>query len=272
MLLVRKPKDPKAFSGVVMFETMHAAGATPMWGNGRNLLGEGHGYAMVVSQKHSLDTHVKPSDPERYASLGIAVPQESIPTSEAAAAAAPVDMPAEMRRQMSVLEAQSASSNAIMSHAGALLKSNLPSGPFAGMGVTHIVMGGASQTGGTTLGYIRNAHASARLADGAPVFDGFMPMAAGGTEPIPPCDVPVIHALGEGDMMGGRPLGYRRPDADGSDDFYRLYELTAVSHVPTRGIEGPGADLPAPRRRRLARRRPQPDPEPDALHDGACTT
>jgi hypothetical protein len=35
--------------------------------------------------------------------------------------------------------------------------------------------------------------------------------------------------------MGGRPLGYRRPDGDEPNDRYRLYEVVAASHVPTRG-------------------------------------
>lgn len=32
-LLVRKPSDPDRFSGLVAVETIHAAGAVPLWGN-----------------------------------------------------------------------------------------------------------------------------------------------------------------------------------------------------------------------------------------------
>jgi hypothetical protein len=61
---------------------------------------------------------------------------------------------------------------------------------------------------------------------------------------VPGVDAAVIHALGEGDMMGGRPLGYRRPDSDAPDDRYRLYEIVAASHVPTRGYASPGEIFP----------------------------
>jgi hypothetical protein len=105
-------------------------------------------------------------------------------------------------------------------------------------------MGGSSQTGGTTLGYIRDAHAGARMPDRSPVYDGYYPSLAGGAEPLPGVDAAVMHALGEGDMMGGRPLGYRRPDADAPDDRYRLYEIVAASHVPTRGYDSPGEIFP----------------------------
>lgn len=224
-LLVRKPRDPGAFSGVVLVETMHAAGATPLWGITREFLAHGHGYAMVVSQKVALDTHVQPSDLARYESLEIPTLGERSP-----AGASPAVIMRETQRQGPV-------SHAILSQAGVLLKGNAPGGPFAGMAVERLVLGGSSQTGMTTAQFAREAHADARLPDGSPVFDGYFPMEFGGAEPIGPCDVPVIHALGEADIMGGRPLGYRRPDSDDPTDQFRLYEFTGVSHVPTRGVK-----------------------------------
>jgi hypothetical protein len=114
-------------------------------------------------------------------------------------------------------------SNAILSQVGALLKSDPPVGPFGSVRVTHLIMGGSSQTGGTTLGFIRVAHAGARMPDGRAA---------------------VVHALGEGDIMGGRPLGYRRPDGDEPNDRYRLYEIVAASHVPTRAYESAAEIFP----------------------------
>jgi hypothetical protein len=142
------------------------------------------------------------------------------------------------------LERMAPISNSILSQVGALLKREPPAGPFGDMRVTHLIMGGSSQTGGTTLAYIRNAHAEARLAGGAPIFDGYYPSLAGGTEPVSGGDAAVVHALGEGDIMGGRPLGYRRPDADEPDDRYRLFEVVAASHVPTRGYESAAEIFP----------------------------
>jgi hypothetical protein len=74
------------------------------------------------------------------------------------------------------------------------------------------------------------------MPDGSAVYDGYFPALAGGTEPVGRRDARVIHALGEGDIMGGRPLGYRRADSDDPGDPFRLYELVGVSHVPTRGV------------------------------------
>lgn len=229
-LLVRKPKDPDAFSGVVILETLHAAGAVPMVAHHLALVAEGHGYAMVASQKAALESHVKPFDPTRYASLDIPAP------ATAGEGRAAVSESTPMAAHLRELELQEPTSNAILSQVGALLKANPADGPFAGMDVRYLVMGGSSQTGGTTLRYIRDAHASARQPDGSPIYDGYFPALAGGNEPVAPRDVPVIHALGEGDMMGGRPLGYRRANSDDPGDRFRLYEFVGVSHVPTRGV------------------------------------
>lgn len=231
-LLVRKPKDPARFSGVVIVETLHAAGAVPMSAHHMALVSEGHGYAMVASQKAALDTHIKASNPNRYGSLEIPAPDAPLRGAETSA-----DDANPMAAQLRELARQEPVSNAILSQVGALLKANDRGGPFAGMTVRHLVMGGSSQTGGTTLRYIRDAHEGARQSDGSPIYDGYFPALAGGTEPVGRRDVPVIHALGEGDMMGGRPLGYRRDNSDEPDDRFRLYEFVGVSHVPTRGVK-----------------------------------
>jgi hypothetical protein len=237
-LLVRKPQRPSAFSGVVIVETLHAAGAVPMAAHHMALVSEGHGYAMVASQKAALDTHVKPSDATRYASLDVPSAQSADGGEQTGDSANP------MAAHLLELERQEPVSNAILSQVGALLKDNAPNGPFAGMEVLYLVMGGSSQTGATTLRFIRDAHATARRADGSAIYDGYFPALAGGMEPVGRCGVPVIHALGEGDMMGGRPLGYRRENSDDPGDRFRLYEFVGVSHVPTRGVKSAAEIFP----------------------------
>jgi hypothetical protein len=194
----------------------------------------------VASQKVALDQHVKPSNESRYASLDIPDPSGAATGPGMSVGATAESMAAHMRD----LERMAPISNAILSQVGALLKSDPPAGPLGDLKATHLVMGGSSQTGGTTLGYIRNAHAGARLADGSPIYDGYYPTLSGGTEPVSAGDAAVIHALGEGDIMGGRPLGYRRPDGDAPDDRFRLYEIVAASHVPTRGYESAAEIFP----------------------------
>jgi hypothetical protein len=230
-LLIRRPGDPTAFSGVVLLETVHAAGAVPFSAHHIALAREGHGYAMVASQKVALDQHVKPSNPDRYASLDVPDPSGTTAGPGMTKGATAESMAAHMRD----LERMAPVSNEIMSQVGAVLKSDPPAGPFGDGRVTHLIMGGSSQTGGTTLGYVRAAHAGARMPGGGPIFDGYFPSLAGGTEPVSGGDAAVVHALGEGDIMGGRPLGYRRADGDEVNDRYRLYEIVAASHVPTRG-------------------------------------
>jgi hypothetical protein len=109
-------------------------------------------------------------------------------------------------------------------------------------------------------------HARFRLADGGPIFDGYLPAcfgdlspaaAANGvpsdladrlSRPAPPVDVPVIHLATQAEVELSGPTGagargrtYRRPDSDAADDRFRLYEVAGMPHGPTRGRSfGPG--------------------------------
>ena len=72
------------------------------------------------------------------------------------------------------------------------------------MKVTHLIMGGSSQTGERHPRlHPCTRSAGARMPDGSPVFDGYFPTLAGGTEPVSGGDAAVVHVLGEGDIMGG---------------------------------------------------------------------
>jgi hypothetical protein len=211
---------------MVGVETLHAQGAIPLWGQREVWMPVGHGWAMVVSQRVALELFHKKVNPTRYGSL-------QIPQAEASGQANPM-----------LSGAQDAISQEILSQVGVLLKRNAPNGPFAGLKVTHLIMGGSSQTGGTTLRYIQESHAKARLGDGKPIYDGYLPMEAFATEPISGIDVPVMHVVGEGDfalfssMQRGGKFG-TRPDGDAPNDRYREYQFPASSHVPTRGISDP---------------------------------
>jgi hypothetical protein len=224
-LLVRKPKDPAKFSGIVAVETLHAQGAIPFWGQRDVLMPGGHGWVMVVSQRSALEAFNKKSNAARYASLQI---PEAPGTSANPMASG----------------AQDAISQQIMSQVGALLKSNASNGPFAGVTVKYLIMGGSSQTGMTTLRYIQESHAKARLPNGKPIYDGYLPMEAFAMGPITGGDAAVIHVVGEGDFglfrAFSRGAGFTiRADSDAPNDRFREYEFPAASHVPTRGIADP---------------------------------
>ncbi len=232
-LLVRKPKDMKRFSGLVGVETIHAAGAIPFWGVGREVWASGgHGWIAVASQRAALENRVKPFNPARYASLSI-----------------PEVDPGEGGMSYSQ---QDRISQAIMTQVGTLLKSNAKGNPFGKAQVRHLLMGGSSQTGGTTLRYIEQSHASARLKDGLPIYDGYLPMEAFSTKRIAGGDAAVIHAVGEGDFALFRSndpdiVFATRDDSDAPNDRFRGYEFAAAPHVPTRGMltTGRSGEMPS---------------------------
>jgi hypothetical protein len=224
-MLVRKPKDPKKFSGLVAVETIHAAGAIPMWGQKQTWMSGGHGWVGVASQMSTFSSFIKKHHPTRYADLvlpdvGGGAPQQGMPMS-----GGPQDLV----------------SQEIMTQVGRLLKANLRNGPFSGMRVTKLVMGGASQTGGTTLRYIQQSHEKAKLANGRSIYDAYLPMMSFPATPLPEIDALIVHPVAEGDLMnslqGKRPIGYR-PDSDGPSR-YRHYQVTGMSHVTTRGVTDP---------------------------------
>ncbi len=220
-MLVRKPKDMTRFSGLVGVETIHASGAIPFWGVGREVWAPGgHAWVAVASQRAALEDRVKKFNPARYAALS--VPEAA--SGENGMSASPQDR----------------ISQAIMTQVGALLKSNPANGPFAGSPVRYLLMGGSSQTGGTTLRYIEQSHAAARLPDGKPIYDGYLPSEAFATTRISGGDAAVIHAVGEGDFglfrLGNPAVRFSvREDSDAADDRFREFEFAGASHVPTRG-------------------------------------
>jgi Alpha/beta hydrolase domain len=224
-LLVRKPQDAKKFSGLVAVETIHSAGAIPFWGMRNVWLPAGHGWAAVASQRSALETHLKKANRSRYESLQIP---------EMAAPPGPFNPMGG--------GPQDVVSQAIMTQVGALLKSNPKEGPFAGMQVKYLLMGGSSQTGGTTIRYIQDSHAIARMPDGRPIYDGYSPGEAFSDKPISAGDAAVIHPVGEGDLMffgaSKRPMTLR-DDGDSPSDRYRHYQFTGASHVVTRGVTDP---------------------------------
>jgi Alpha/beta hydrolase domain len=236
-LLVRKPKDPSKFSGLVALETVHAQGAIPFWGQRDVWLKGGHGWVAVGSQLIALEQYIKKSNPARYASLRIPeMPQQ---------AAAPGTPPGNPLAG----GAQSRISQAILTQVGALLKSNLANGPFAGMKVKYLLMGGSSQTGGTTLQYIQESHAKARMPNGKPIYDGYAPMEAFAHGPITGGDAAVMHVVGEGDFELFRSMTHNgdfgiRDDSDAPNDRFREYQIVASSHVPTRGLSDPRVLIP----------------------------
>ncbi|MCJ7654820.1 MAG: hypothetical protein MUO97_05890, partial [Dehalococcoidia bacterium] len=121
--------------------------------------------------------------------------------------------------------------------------------------------------------YINFFHPLAKLGNGEPIYDGYLPAAAGGpiyinddflasmsdlgiggfesTDPrrlIQPSGVPVVHMLTETEIAIPSPdfsgLPTRRPDSDTSPDLFRRYEIPGACHFNTYGViwGAPAAD------------------------------
>jgi hypothetical protein len=220
-LLIRRPGGAARFSQVAVIETLHVQGNTPFWSIYRDrLMNDGHAWIMVASQRSALEAYVKGANAARYATLQIP---------EAGGEANPL-----------LRNPQDAISQAILSQVGALVKSQAGDAQLAGMTAKYLIMAGLSQTGVTTLHYIQESHAKARMADGKAIYDGYFPGEAFVPGPISGGDAAVIHVVGEGDFPLFSALGpdafHTREDSEAPHDRFREYQFPAGSHLPTRGV------------------------------------
>lgn len=142
----------------------------------------------------------------------------------------------------------------IVAQIGRLLKTNTPDNPLssAQLRAKRTYLSGQSQTGSYTLTYVNGFGQLLRMPGGAPIFDGYVPQAAGtptrinelgrpgsqlpAGDPrrwvVAPHDVPVIHVQTETEVaVGGTNPTYRRADSDDPLDRYRLYEVPGSSHA-----------------------------------------
>jgi hypothetical protein len=237
-LTVRRPRDPARCSGTLLVEPVHAASAAPMWiYTSLYQMRSGHGWVAVCSQKTVLDTFVKPTNPDRYASLDIwsdVAPEEA----NVNPLALPRD-PAGIRQRIEQMNRVNVLSPAILAQVGAALSAPSNDGSFSDAPVRDVLLMGHSQTGMVVTNYLLKAHDEQRYADGSPVFHGFFPSGAPSVQ-FGPRDVPLVQVVSEGDIAHPNqgPMrvdrGYRREDSDEPTDRYRLYELAGAGHMNTR--------------------------------------
>ncbi len=120
-LTVRRPRDPSRFSGTIVVEPVHAASAAPIWiYTSSYQMRHGHGWAAVCSQKSVLDSFVKPSNAERYASLQIWSDAPPPETSGIDALRLPRE-PAAMQARMEQMRRVNVHSTPILAQVGAAL-------------------------------------------------------------------------------------------------------------------------------------------------------
>jgi len=222
-IIIRRPKDAKAFSGTVVGEAMHAGGRSLIFEWSRvSILTRHHVFAEIVHSPAQIQM-LKTFNAERYASLGIAMGQ----------------------------------SNEIIAQCGRLMKSEAMTGrtgPLAGYSVRRITLMGTSASSATVRNYLA-VHADLRMPDGGPIFDGYLLTSTLGNTPLPVVDVPMIQmpTQTEVTMYAAQGNGYRRADSDEKGNRFRLYEVAGMPHNNSRDNPGflndpctlPVTDFPA---------------------------
>ena len=198
-IVVRRPVDPKKFSGIVMAEPMHPTGNEWMFYFLHTyLMSQGHIAVEIATGSLPLFTE---ANRERYKDLEIANGQ----------------------------------ANEILAQAGLLLKSGRHDGPLEGLLMRKMILSGTSASAAAVAAYFP-AHMVYRDLDMKPIFDGFLPTSIGGDTTLLKVDVPVIQMPTMTEVVRTAASGnrYRRPDGDGAGDQFRIYEVAGMAHIDSR--------------------------------------
>jgi hypothetical protein len=209
-MLIRKPKNPNQFSGMVVGEPTHRGGNTLICQYAR--FGIGHrGHACMGVGARPIN-HVNNATPgaglhqfnfERYGSLHVANNQQ----------------------------------NEILAQVGRLIKSNLGGGPMGdGYHVRTMILGGTSDSSGAARNYMSSDsmldHADLRMPDAGPIYDGFFLTSTLGGTPVALVDVPTIQMPSQSEVHSRD--DYRQPDSDEAGAQLRIYEPAAMTHNDAR--------------------------------------
>ncbi|MEY4642733.1 MAG: hypothetical protein RLZZ227_2727 [Pseudomonadota bacterium] len=156
-LVIRRPRDSGKFSGLVVAEAMHPAGAAHAFEyNSLYIMSEGHIAVEIDTQGVE---QIAAFNPERYGFVKFANDQ----------------------------------TNEILAQAGALIKSDRS--PIAGLGLRKMILWGTSASSGILKNYLPS-HKVFKLADMQNIYDGFMPTMNGtlfAPVDVPIVQVPTQH-------------------------------------------------------------------------------
>ena len=198
-IVVRRPRDIKGFSGTVVAEAQHAGGRSLVFEWSRvSILTRRHVFVEIVHGANNI-AQLKTFNPERYKALQLAQGQ----------------------------------ANEVLAQVGLLLKTR--GGVLAPYDVRRVTLMGTSASSGTVRNYFP-AHAERRMADGRPIYDGFLLTSTNGNTPLPIVDVPVVQMPTQTEVQTHAEAGikYRRPDSDEPGNRFRLYEVAGMPHNNSR--------------------------------------
>lgn len=252
-ILVRRPTDQSRFSGNVVLELNNPTKMFDMdlqWMFCRDFFIENGDIWVGITVKPIALKALQKFNPDRYKSLSMANP-------------APEKDRCEIKPSTlndTTKETENGLVWDIVSQVGKLLKGKEDSNPLKGYDVKYLIATGYSQTGGYLTTYINLIHRldTAKMADGRPIFDGYMigdgdafmvpinqcvdavpPGETGVT--IKPSGVPVISVVTQGVLNST--IIARRPDSDDPADRYRRYEIPGSAHVNKKSMDNsPNSD------------------------------
>ncbi len=195
-LIVYRPRRPEAFSGNVIVELIHPSGggtASVFGPMNAFFLGNGDAYCLV--QHPVTFGPTRTLAPARYGALSALDPTQVWG----------------MVRDAAV----------VLRRAEGALPGLAPR--------RRLYLTGYSYTGVAAATFANFHHDGARQMDGAPLFDGYLPMA--NATYVRPLDVPVMRMNTQSDFDSFGGLNNRSPDADTPGAQHRLYEVAGASHV-----------------------------------------
>jgi len=233
-ILLRRPAAPARFSGNVIVEIANSARRFDFnftWGVSHDYFMENGDVFVVLTLAQPNLEGLKAFDAARYAPLSMANPTPDEACAVGRGGGAPQTSTFEPGLQWDIL-----------SQVGALLKAARAGGPLAGFNVQRLYM---TAYDGIMHTYMAAIHPHARLANGRPVYDGYIqhrhPTVAAIRRCAPPIpvddprqtirnlDVPLIRIMPETDVL--TLYRFRREDSDAPNDRYRLYEVAGGSHA-----------------------------------------
>ncbi len=243
-ILVRYPANPRKFSGNVIVELLNPSDkfdADLVWELTRNYLVENGDAYVGITSKPVAAEFLKRFNPKRYGALRWANP---LPANQTCKSPGPALLPGHSSPQT-----EDGLVWDIVTQVGALLKSRSPTNPLASLRVRYLYQTAYSQTGAYVGTYIAEFQPHAMLANGKPIYDGFLIGGAAGVSTINQCaapladgapgtlvrsSAPVIRLMSLTDFYRFGPFPTyleRRADSDAPNDRYRLYEVAGAAHV-----------------------------------------
>jgi len=254
-ILVRRPTDPRHFSGTVWIEPLNPSIRYDLpiaWGDTHDYMVD-HGDIWVgVTVKPVAIQTLREFDAQRYADLDMLNPLP--PASTCPQSVLP------MPRGGLPPESSPRTENGliwdILSQTGALLRDPPARSPLSHFRSRRLFMIGDSQSGAFVLTYANAIHPFVRSGSGRPLYDGYLAIVASGPStpirqcaaPIPqddprrviqPRGVPIMTLVSETETVSL----HRRPDSDRFPDLFRGYEVAGASHIhQTDGQDEPSAE------------------------------